>query len=173
MRPATGTGPLLDTTNCHICCHCCCCCCCCCIEYYTCCHTSLCYETTIHPCYQPEPSCDAHQQRQQQQQHHHHSHQEQQHPLERGGQCSLCSGIDEHHSVLSTTDDTESLETTSKDRRHDADNDEESYIPIQRKQALKRQHAVDELLQTERDYVDDLAYLVEVFLFSIGPDQKL
>lgn len=172
MQPATGTSSLLDitTTSCHICCRCCCCCCCCCIEYYRYRqHSPLCYDSPIHhPCYPPpppEPYCD-------------HPPDQGQHPLEAGGHCSLCSGISEQHSVLST-DDTESLETAPKDKHRGAAaaaaaaaaNNQD----YQRKQLFKKQHAVDELLQTERDYVEDLSYLVEVcffFFLIIGPDQK-
>jgi hypothetical protein len=38
--------------------------------------------------------------------------------------------------------------------------------PDEEKMTKKKLHAIDELLQTERDYVQDLSHLVEVSIYS-------
>ncbi|KAI8141884.1 hypothetical protein BJV82DRAFT_617870 [Fennellomyces sp. T-0311] len=119
-------------------CHHCCCCCCCC-----CCCTAEAYPS----CYPPQTTvcCDS---------------AFAQHPLD---PLSCCTVTEERASLASTND---TSPPPDRPPTSSSIGDEDEYRL--QKQALRRNHAINELMQTERDYVTDLGRLVEVYFDTLN-----
>lgn len=82
--------------------------------------------------------------------------------------CSCISSIDERQK-LQEEDILLSLPSTGCTTPIDPKvlREEENITPDIEKLRKKKLHAIEELLQTERDYVQDLSYLVEVSTFTL------